>query len=127
MPELADELQNLLKETEDQINKLPVAPSDDAQGEVIMLVSSFAREVASYVEGTPNENGIHQAMRPLKVVFLTEIRGTAPKFSPFVRGEVGSYTRYKHPEFLPSDGEPEIYPVDDDAICVDEVTDMENQ
>ena len=92
-----------------------------------MLVSNFAREVASYVEGTPDENGIHQAMRPLKEVFLSEIRDTVPKFSPFLRGQKGSYTRYKHPEFLPSDGEPEIYPVDEDAICVDEVTDMENQ
>lgn len=101
MPELAVELQNLLKETESQIRKLPAAPSDDAQGEIIMLVSGFARELAGYVEGTPDDNGIHQAIRPLNKTFLARIRDTAPKFCPFVSG---SSQRYTHPEVLPSDG-----------------------
>ena len=124
LPELADELQKLLKETEDQIQKLPVAPSDDAQGEVIMLISNFARELASYVEGTPDDNGIHQAIRPLTKAFLGRIRSTAPRFSPFVSGEMQCYA---HPKFLPSDYEPDIRASDDDAICVDKVLDMEDR
>ena len=86
MPELANELQDLLKETESQISKLPPAPDDDAHGEIIMLVSGFARELATYVEGTPDDNGIHQTIRPLNKMFFNQIYGTAPKFSPFTRG-----------------------------------------
>ena len=126
LPELEGELQRLLKETESQIRKLPAAPSDDAQGEILLLVSDFARELASYVEGTPDDNGIHQAIRPLNKVFTTEVRGTAQKFSPFARGRRGScgYARYTHPKFHPSDEEPEIRTGDEDAICVNEVMDM---
>lgn len=121
MPELADELQKLLKETDSQISKLLPAPSDDAQGQIIMLISDFARELATYVEGTPDDNGIHQAIRPLNKVFLGGIRNTAPMFSPFIRGDKSGYT---HPKFLLSDNEPDIYTDDDDTICVDEVWNM---
>ena len=121
LPELADELQKLLKETDSQISKLPAAPSDDAQGQIIMLISDFARELAGYVEGTPDDNGIHQAIRPLNKVFLGGIRSTAPMFSPFIRGSTSCYT---HPKFLLSDYEPDIYASDDNTICVDEVWDM---
>jgi len=123
LPELGVELQALLKETEAQIRLLPAAPSDDAQGEILLLVSDFTRQLASYVEGTPDDNGIHQAIRPLTKVFTTEIRGTAQKFSPFVRDERGrnGYARFTHPKFHPLDEEPEIRADDDDAICLDEV------
>ena len=107
MPELAIELENLLRETEAQIRKFPAAPDDDAQGEIIMLVSGFTRELASYVEGTPDDNGIHQAIRPLNRAFLAKIRDTAPKFSPFESGRPQSYSPS---EFLPSD-------VEDDGPC----------
>ena len=121
MPELARELHNLLNETDSQISKLPAAPSDDAQGEIISLISDFARELASYIEGTPDENGIHQIIRPMNGSFSTEIRATAPKFFPFERGTGGVYT---HPKFLPSDVEPQINPHDEDVICVADVTTM---
>ena len=124
MPELAEELQNLLKETESQLQKLPAAPSDDAQGEVILMVSDFARELATYVEGTPDDDGIHQAIRPLNRSFLAEIRGTAPKLYPFERG---SGARYKYPSFLSSEAEPEINPHDEETICVDDVMVMEDK
>ena len=65
------------------LEKLPPAPSDDAQGEVVLLVSNFARELATYVEGTPDDNGIHQLIRPLNSAFVITIRGTAQKFCPF--------------------------------------------
>ena len=121
MPELADELQNLLKETEAQINKLPAAPTDDAQGEIVLLISNFARELATYVEGTPDEDGIHQIIRPLNASFLAEIRAIAQKFSPFERGTRMSY---KHPSFLPSWEEPQIIGDEEDAICINHVMEM---
>jgi hypothetical protein len=153
LPELEVELQNLLKETESQLSKLPANPSDDAQGEVILLVSGLARELATYVDGTPDDHGIHQLIRPLNNTFVTEIRSTAQPFSPFERdtepfemyyeGPVqicpkvtGSSPRrsregrvgvpFTHPGFLTSDVEPQVYNGDVDAICVDEVMEMAN-
>jgi len=124
LPELAGELQKLLKETEAQINKLPAAPSDDAQGEVLLLISDFARELAAYVEGTPDDNGIHQTIRPLNQTFLAAIRRTAQNFFPFESRHGGGYT---HPTFLPSEEEPVIYAGEEDTICVDEVMVMANK
>jgi len=117
------ELQKLLKDTEAQLHKLPPGPSDDAQGEVLLLISDFARELATYVEGTPDDNGIHQTIRPMNETFLAAIRDTAQRFSPFESGHGGSYA---HPKFLPLDEEPHIYP-NEDAICADEVMDMANK
>ena len=70
------------------------------------------------MEGTPDDNGIHQAIRPFNKAFFSEIRGTAPRFSPFARGESRCYT---HPVFLPLDREPQIYVNGSDGISVDEV------
>ncbi|KAF9648403.1 hypothetical protein BDM02DRAFT_3187163 [Thelephora ganbajun] len=124
LPELEGELQSLLKKTESQIRELPAAPTDDVQGEVILLVSNFARELATYVEGTPDDGGIHQTIRPLNQAFLTEIRGTAQKFSPYIRGVGRSYT---HPKFLASDTELEIDANEPDAIYADEVMALANR
>ena len=95
------------------------------------MVSNFVRELASYVEGTPDDNGIHQAIRPLNEAFKEEIRGTAQKFSPFVRPNLpytgGHHMKgqgYKHPNFLQSEEEPGIHASEGDAICVNEVMEM---
>ena len=89
-----------------------------------MLVSGFARELATYVEGTPDDNGIHQAIRPLNKTFFSQIYSTAPRFSPFTRG---TGQRHIHPTFPSSGDEPHIYSNGHDAICVDEVMDMEDR
>lgn len=138
------ELQKLLGEVQDQLGKLPAPPSDDAQGEIILLVSGFARELATYVEGTPDDHGIHQLIRPLNNAFLEEIRSTAQRFSPFERntefnqvypeietlscssqisGGAGRVP-FTHPGFLTSDVEPVIYNGDVDTICVEDVMEM---
>lgn len=129
LPELEVELQNLLKETEALLEKLPPAPTDDAQGEVVLLVTNFARELATYVEGTSDDNGIHQLIRPLNREFVTTIRGTAQKFCPFGVGEIprwrgnGDYPKHYIP--LDAHSEPTVYQRDDEgAICVDQVVMM---
>ena len=99
-------------------------PSDDSQGEIIMLVSNFSRELASFVEGTPDCDGIHQAIRPMSNTFVTEIRRTAQKFCPMERK---SGENYSHPSFLP----PEERELDDTStdgvIYVDEIKAMADQ
>jgi hypothetical protein len=142
LPQLDVELQKLLKETESQLGKLPKAPSDDAQGEIILLVSGFARELATYVEGTPEDNGIHQLIRPLNNKFLTAIGCTAQRFCPFEKGlpvyASGPSVSYitvcanvgtPVPKSVIPDVERTIYRQneDDEVICVDEVTEMANR
>ena len=129
MPELEIELQNLLKETEATLEKLPPAPSDDAQGEVVLLVSNFARELANYVEGTPEDNGIHQLIRPLYGAFLAMIRGTAQKFCPFGPNETFRRANNRgdpgHHILLDANLEPTVYyRQDEGVICVDKVIEM---
>ena len=121
LPELEIELQNLLKETEALLGKLPNAPSNDAQGDIISLVSDLARELAQYVEGTPDENGIHQQIRPYNAAFLNTIRGTAQKFSPYVRSDSRSFM---HPSLFNTDIEPRISAASEGTICLDEVMKM---
>ena len=98
-----------------------MAPSDDAQGEIILLVSNFARELATFVEGTPDEDGIHQAIRPLNRTFISAIRSTTQKFSPFERKYGKSYTP---PTFLPSEEQGVDGGGTDGMICLDEVMNM---
>ena len=73
------------------------------------------------MEGTPDENGIHQQIRPYNAAFLDTIRGTAQKFSPFVKPDGRGFT---HPNFFDSDAEPKIWTTGQDTICVNEVMKM---
>ena len=98
--------------------KIPAAPSEDAQDTIILLVNDFVRELAAYVEGRPEEDGIHQKIRPLNKAFVAAIGGTAQKFCPFEKGSGKSFT---HPSFFSLDIEPPIHGDDEDAICVEEV------
>ena len=122
LPELEIELQNLLKDTEALLGKLPKAPSDDAQGDIISLVSDFARELAQYVEGTPDDNGIHQQIRPHNAAFLATIRGTAQRFFPFGRSDNRGFMQ---PSLFDAD-ESKIFISgnSEDTICIDEVMRM---
>ena len=118
----------MLKDVESQLSTLPPNPSDDAQGEVILLVSDFARELATYVEGTPDDNGIHQLIRPLNNEFLAEIWSTAQPFSPYKDEWVpkGRRVSFTHPQLVTSCTEQDIYSNDDGTIHVNEVMEMAN-
>ena len=113
----------MLRETESQIRKLPNPPSN-AQGEIMMLVSDFSRDLASYVEGTPDPDGIHQGIRPLNSKFAAEIRRTTPKFSPFERGSGEHYSR---PSFHQSEEQGADNGGNNGVIYVDDVLGMGEQ
>ena len=119
LPELADELQNMLKQTEDRLRKLPKPPSDNPVGEIIEMVSGFSRSLSDYVEGTPGERGIHQIVRGLHVKFKDAIKKTAPDFRPYKSGE---WLSYEPPSFLAT--EKTELGAEDGAICVDKVMNM---
>lgn len=119
LPQLAEELQNLLKQTDSRLRKLPKPPPENPVSEVIDMVSSFSRSLSTLVEGTPDKRGIHQAIRPLYEKFNNAIRDAAPDFRPY--DSEGSMS-YEPPTFLP--GEKALLGSDDKIVYVDEVMDM---
>ena len=119
LPDLADELQNLLKQTELRLASLPTPPSQNPVAEIIDIVSGFSRSLSSYVEGTPDERGIHQTIRPLHTKFREAIKKSAPDFRPYKPEKPIGYTP---PSFLAA--EKEELGSDDGAIYVDRVMDL---
>jgi len=108
-----------LKESELRLRKLPKPPSDNPVGEIIEMISGFSRSLSTFVEGTPDERGIHQIIRPLHSKFKDAIKETAPDFRPYKSGES---RHYEPPTFLAA----EKVEVDSDngAIYVDQVMNM---
>jgi hypothetical protein len=119
LPELANELQNLLKQTDVRLRKLPKPPPENPVTEIFEMVSGFSRSLSDYVDGTPDERGIHQTIRPLHTKFSTAIRDTAPDFRPYKGLQDMQYTP---PSFLAA--EKEELGSEDGAIYVDQVMSM---
>jgi hypothetical protein len=116
LPGLVDELQTLLKQTTSHLGKLPKPPPENPVTEIIELVSMFSRSLSTYVDGTPDEFGIHQIIRPLHMKFSNAIKNTAPDFRPY---KTLQPMNYEPPTFL--DAEKAELGMDDSAIHVDEV------
>ena len=112
-------MQNLLKVTELRLQKLPKPPSDNPVSEIIEMVSGFSRSLSTFVEGTPDEDGIHQTIQPLHTKFKKAIEDTAPDFRPYKPGE---RVDYEPPTFLAA--EKTRLGSDDNAIHVDRIMDM---
>ncbi|KIJ13509.1 hypothetical protein PAXINDRAFT_13626 [Paxillus involutus ATCC 200175] len=74
---------NSLQETEAELRALPRAPSGDPVGEVLHVLSSFTRDLSHRLEGTPEENGLLQTIRPHQQAFKRAVRQTAPNFVPW--------------------------------------------
>lgn len=66
------------------------------------LIGDFSRDLARHIEGTPDEHGLIQSIRPKQEEFKLAIRKLAPDFRPFKR-KVFSFTDLPEPE-LPSMG-----------------------
>lgn len=87
LPEIHKELYNILHKTQEEMIKLPKPPSSDAVGEVWHVVSEFMRQLCRRLEGTPDEGGILQTVRPHQQAFKRAIRATAPQFIPWERSQ----------------------------------------
>jgi len=86
------------------------------------MVSGFSRSLSTFVDGTPDEQGIHQVIRPLHTRFKDAIKKTAPDFRPYKSGE---WVHYDPPTFLAA--EKTELGSDDRAIHVDNVMNMAMQ
>ncbi|OBZ65814.1 Interferon-induced GTP-binding protein Mx [Grifola frondosa] len=121
LPEIQTELQNQLQTTEDHLRRLPMPPSTDALGEVLQLLGTFSRIVARFIEGTPEEDGLLQSIRPDHEVFKKAIRATAPHFKPSERDKTTD--QFEAPGFI-SNEEAHLIPEDNEqAIYIDDVMD----
>ncbi|KAG6328165.1 hypothetical protein ID866_10924 [Astraeus odoratus] len=87
LPEIQDELYLVVHETEQELASLPTKPSNDPVGEVLRVLRNFTTELAQHIEGTPDENGLIQIIRPYTDKFKREIRATAPEFRPWNRSD----------------------------------------
>jgi hypothetical protein len=52
---------------------------------MLRLIGSFARSIEYLVEGTPDDDGLIQALREPRKSFKKAIRQTAPDFRPLAR------------------------------------------
>jgi hypothetical protein len=85
LPELEEELEKLLERTTHDLSRLPSPPSSEPVGEMLRLIGSFARSIEYLVEGTPDDDGLIQALREPRKSFKKAIRQTAPDFRPLAR------------------------------------------
>lgn len=80
LPELHDELQKLIRTTEESLHSLPKPPSEDAFAEIFHLIGEFIRDLGVYLKGTPYADGLLQVIRPHQITFRNAVRATAPRF-----------------------------------------------
>jgi hypothetical protein len=99
LPQIQEELQALLRETENLIGKLPKAPSNDALSEVLSLLQLFVRDLEKHLEGTPDHDGLVQSIRPAREKFKKAVRFTAPDFRPYEKKYAKERT-FSSPDFL---------------------------
>ncbi|THH15705.1 hypothetical protein EUX98_g9424 [Antrodiella citrinella] len=130
LPDFQDELQKLLQGTQETLRKLPKPPSSDALAEILHIISEFSRELSKRLEGTPNEDGLLQSIRPAMEKFKTAVRSTAPLFNPREKSTSRSRTATPSdltPDFLLNEEGPSgsslSHPTHDADIYVDEVMD----
>jgi hypothetical protein len=84
LPEMQEELDRLLKQTQEGISRLPNPPSSEPISEVLKLISDFVQSLKSLVDGIiPGENhdGLIQTLRGPRDEFRKAIRQTAPFLS----------------------------------------------
>jgi len=83
LPELQEELERLIKQTQEDISRLPSPPSSEPVSEILKLIGAFTRSVQRLVDGVPEKTGLLQTLRGPRDQFKETIRHTAPYFLPF--------------------------------------------
>ncbi|KAF9234007.1 P-loop containing nucleoside triphosphate hydrolase protein [Melanogaster broomeanus] len=96
-------------------SRIVEAPSNDPVGDVLHVLSNFTRDLSRRLEGTPDEDGLLQAIRPHEEAFKHAIRATAPNFVPWAKTEPERVLPYA--EFLANEdgGGDESEPAVDEA------------
>jgi hypothetical protein len=69
---------------------------------MLRLIGSFARSIENLVEGTPDDDGLIQALRGPRKSFKKAIRQTAPDFRPLARPKKSKMNSLYQPEIPPA-------------------------
>jgi hypothetical protein len=128
LPELQEELNRLLTQTQQDISQLPNPPSSEPTSEIMKLIGAFVQSIKDLVDGiTPDEYGLIQKLRGPRDEFKKAIRQTAPYFLPLERSQ-GVDLEPAPPSFLSSEeAEWEEEPCDDNSpIFIDDVLEKAN-
>ncbi|THU86328.1 hypothetical protein K435DRAFT_868411 [Dendrothele bispora CBS 962.96] len=104
LPEIHKELENSIRTTQGQLQKLPKAPSGYPLSEITTLIVRFTSDLCRHLEGVPEKGGLPQEIRPAQVTFRKAIRGTAPNFKPFDKLDARTRTLAR-PDFLDNEDE----------------------
>jgi hypothetical protein len=129
LPELQGELDRLLEQVNDGISGLPNPPSPEPMVEIMQLIGAFVRSIEHIIAGSPDDNGLIQALRGPREQFKKEIRQTAPDFRPLERPrDVNTAPVLPEPRFLSNEeAESEWQPIDANrAVFVDDVMNRVN-
>ena len=86
-PQLIEEVDQLIRDTTEEILCLPKARSNDAVSEIYDMITRFAREVEGHVEGIKEDADLFQVFRTEKLHFMKAIRCTAPGFRPWIESK----------------------------------------
>ena len=85
LPDIRRDVDKQLDETSQELEKLPRPSSSDPVLEIIFKVSSFFEELKTWLDGTPDADGLVQTLRPACERFRKAIQDTEPDFQPTER------------------------------------------
>ncbi|KAL5483041.1 hypothetical protein ACEPAI_8270 [Sanghuangporus weigelae] len=106
LPELRGELEDILQETEEELQGVPAPPSENALSEIMHLLKSFCDDVVRHAEGIPTNDGLIQSINARQEQFKLSVGSLAPEFRPYKLSESAADLPQLPPcEFL--DGEEE--------------------
>ncbi|KIO06579.1 hypothetical protein M404DRAFT_138011 [Pisolithus tinctorius Marx 270] len=100
LPEIQEELQEVILQVQSELGELPPEPSSNPVGEIHHVLNGFTREVSECLKGTPDENGLVQTIRTHSEKFKREIYSTAPNFVPWERKDTRRRTKLPAIKFL---------------------------
>ncbi|KXN93011.1 Interferon-induced GTP-binding protein Mx [Leucoagaricus sp. SymC.cos] len=85
MPEIQQEIEQLILKTRRQIGLLPKPPPQNSLNEVAKLIKDFDADLRRHIGGVPYKEGIVQQIRVPCKQFRRAVRDSAPEFRPFDR------------------------------------------
>ncbi|KAI1782260.1 P-loop containing nucleoside triphosphate hydrolase protein [Ganoderma leucocontextum] len=90
LPDIRRDVDKQLDETDQELTRLPRPSSSDPVLEIIYKVSTFFDELKTWLDGTPDADGLVQTLRPACELFRKAIRATEPDFRPTDRRAAGA-------------------------------------
>ncbi len=86
LPRIQEQITSLLEHTHGHLSDLPREPTDDPVNELLLMLGEFQRDVETEIKGTTSGGGLIQKIQCHLEAFRSELRGTAPRFIPFLKG-----------------------------------------